>query len=161
MAVAIGWAASVTYPPPHHTTTTTAGKVATALKLSEEDDVTIEGLKKQIERAWKMVGASHEKEVKANETIQKLKAEITTLSRLVEKGAGLIGQGNTVEELIKVRDVLQRRLDEAQRQNQDLGTQNEALLAELEHRKQKNRAKKAEVRAGARGRGRGRGRGWL
>ena len=92
-----------------------------------------------------MVGASHEKEVKANETIQKLKAEITTLSRLVEKGAGLIGQGNTVEELIKVRDVLQRRLDEAQRQNQDLTTQNEALLGELEHRKQKNRAKKAEI----------------
>lgn len=93
--------------------------------------MTIEGLKKQIEKAWKMVAASHEKvrrlppappasvshthqhvrvaaaclpsqEVKATETIQKLKNEIAQLSRLVEKSAGLVGQGNTVEELLKV-----------------------------------------------------------
>lgn len=41
-------------------------------------------------------------EVKATETIQKLKNEIAQLSRLVEKSAGLVGQGNTVEELLKV-----------------------------------------------------------
>jgi hypothetical protein len=38
-----------------------AAKVQTALKLSEEDQQTIGALKKEIEKAWKMVDASHEK----------------------------------------------------------------------------------------------------
>lgn len=38
-----------------------AAKVQTALKLSEEDQNTIQALKKEIEKAWKMVDASHEK----------------------------------------------------------------------------------------------------
>ena len=86
-----------------------AAKVQTALKLSQEDQHTITSLKKEIEKAWKMVDASHEKEVRAKETIQKLKLEISNLSRLVEQGAGLsIGQDNTVAELIKLRDDLKK-----------------------------------------------------
>jgi hypothetical protein len=50
-----------------------AAKVQTALKLNEEDQSTIGALKKEIEKAWKMVDASHEKEAKAKETIQQLK----------------------------------------------------------------------------------------
>lgn len=50
-----------------------AAKVQTALKLNEEDQSTIAALKKEIEKAWKMVDASHEKEAKAKETIQQLK----------------------------------------------------------------------------------------
>ena len=38
-----------------------AAKVQTALKLSEEDQNTIGSLKQEIEKAWKMVDASHEK----------------------------------------------------------------------------------------------------
>lgn len=38
-----------------------AAKVQTALKLSEEDQQTIVALKKEIEKAWKMVDSSHEK----------------------------------------------------------------------------------------------------
>jgi len=74
-----------------------AAKVQTALKLSEEDQSTIAALKKEIEKAWKLVDASHEKEARAKETIQQLKLEITNLSRLVEQGAGLsLGQEQTV-----------------------------------------------------------------
>ena len=65
-----------------------AAKVQTALKLSEEDQSIIAALKKEIEKAWKMVDASHEKEVRAKETIQQLQEEITNLSQLVEQGAG-------------------------------------------------------------------------
>jgi len=35
--------------------------VATALKLSEEDQATIAALKREIEKSWKMVDLSHEK----------------------------------------------------------------------------------------------------
>lgn len=38
-----------------------AAKVQTALRLSEEDQATIIALKREIEKAWKMVDASHEK----------------------------------------------------------------------------------------------------
>eukprot|EP00946_MAST-07B_sp_MAST-7B-sp1_P003352 g3352.t1 len=90
-----------------------AAKVQTALKLSQEDQHTITSLKKEIEKAWKMVDASHEKEVRAKETIQKLKMEIANLSKLVEQGAGLsIGQDNTVQELINLRDDLKKQVED-------------------------------------------------
>lgn len=51
----------------------------------------------EIEKAWKMVDASHEKEARAKETISQLKTEISNLSRLVEQGAGLsVGQVHIV-----------------------------------------------------------------
>ena len=52
----------------------------------------------EIEKAWKMVDAAHEKETRAKETIQGLKFEISNLSKLVEQGAGLsMGQDNKYE----------------------------------------------------------------
>ena len=36
-----------------------AAKVSTVLKLSQEDQTTISSLKKEIEKAWKMVDAAH------------------------------------------------------------------------------------------------------
>ena len=84
-----------------------ATKVQTALKLSQEDQNTIASLKREIEKAWKMVDASHEKESRAKETISQLKTETSNLSRLVEQGTGLsVGQENTVNELLKDKDTL-------------------------------------------------------
>ncbi len=40
-----------------------AAKVHTALKLSQEDQNTIATLRKEIEKAWKLVDVAHEKEV--------------------------------------------------------------------------------------------------
>ncbi|XP_030841697.1 cilia- and flagella-associated protein 58 [Strongylocentrotus purpuratus] len=90
-----------------------SAKVSTALKLSQEDQTTIAQLKKEIEKAWKMVDASQEKEQRARETIQSLKLEITNLSRLVEQGAGLtMGQEHSVNELLKVKEDLTKERDE-------------------------------------------------
>jgi len=105
-----------------------AVKVQTALKLSQEDQATITSLKKEIERAWKMVETSHEKEQRAKDTIQSLKTEIGKLGRLVEQGAGLsINQENMVNQLvqekndlIKHRDMLQGQVVQLQQQNSDL-----------------------------------------
>uniref|UniRef100_A0A061SN17 Flagellar associated protein n=1 Tax=Tetraselmis sp. GSL018 TaxID=582737 RepID=A0A061SN17_9CHLO len=89
-----------------------ASKVQTALKLSEEDQNTIQALKKEIEKAWKMVDASHEKESRAKETIQQLKLEIANLTRLVEQGAGFgLGEESTVNELLKQKEELTRERD--------------------------------------------------
>ncbi|GMH32197.1 hypothetical protein BSKO_00031 [Bryopsis sp. KO-2023] len=89
-----------------------AAKVQTALKLSEEDQNTIGSLKKEIEKAWKMVDASHEKEARAKETIQQLKMEISNLTRLVEQGAGLtLGEESTVNELLRQKEELMKERD--------------------------------------------------
>mmetsp|Transcript_12291 Transcript_12291/g.30037 ORF Transcript_12291/g.30037 Transcript_12291/m.30037 type:complete len:870 (-) Transcript_12291:348-2957(-) len=89
-----------------------AAKVQTALKLNEEDQGTIAALKKEIEKAWKMVDASHEKEAKAKETIQALKMEIANLTRLVEQGSGLaLGEESTLNDLLKQKEELVRERD--------------------------------------------------
>ncbi|PVD31041.1 hypothetical protein C0Q70_10318 [Pomacea canaliculata] len=90
-----------------------SAKVATALKLSQEDQATIASLKKEIEKAWKMVDAAHEKETRARETIQSLKQEISNLSKLVEQGAGLtMGQEHSVNELLKIKEDLTKERDD-------------------------------------------------
>jgi chromosome segregation ATPase len=66
-----------------------SAKVQSAMKLSEEDKSAITSLRKEIEKAWKMVDAAHEKEQRAKETIQSLRIEINNLSKLVEQGAGM------------------------------------------------------------------------
>ncbi|KAJ9441699.1 Cilia- and flagella-associated protein 58 [Diplonema papillatum] len=101
-----------------------ATKVQTALKLSQEDQNTIVALKKEIEKAWKMVDAAHEKETRAKETIQQLKKEISNLALLVEQGAGItVGQENTVRDLIRIKDELAKDRDLLQ--NQTLSQKNE------------------------------------
>jgi len=108
-----------------------AAKVQTALKLSQDDQGTITQLKKEIEKAWKMVEASHEKEARAKETIQQLKLEISNLSRLVEQGAGLgVSEDQTVLELTKQKDELTRERDAQVAQIVDLRNQ----LVELQEK---------------------------
>ena len=59
-----------------------------------------------------MVDLSHEKEVRAKETIQKLKLKFEFVAA-GGAGCGLsIGQDNTVAELIKLRDDLKKQVDE-------------------------------------------------
>jgi len=127
-----------------------AVKVQTALKLSQEDQATITALKKEIERAWKMVEASHEKEQRARETIQNLKSEITKLGRLVEQGAGLsINQENMVNQLVqekndlvKHRDMLNGQVQQMQQQNMDLT----ARVGKLEQERQEGTGELQQLR---------------
>ena len=101
-----------------------SAKVSTALKLSQEDQSTITSLKKEIEKAWKMVDAAHEKETRAKETITQLKNEIANLSKLVEQGTGLaVGQEHSVNELLKIKEDLSKQRDEQLQQIAELRNQ--------------------------------------
>jgi chromosome segregation ATPase len=121
-----------------------AAKVHTALKLSQEDQNTIATLRKEIEKAWKMVDVAREKEVRAKETINQLKDEIANLSKLVEKGAKLSGgQESMVKELLVTRDELTRQADEQQQQTKQL----EAQLYELHRQKEELEENHAAVKA--------------
>ncbi|CAM4831013.1 unnamed protein product [Rotaria magnacalcarata] len=91
---------------------TNSAKVQSAMKLSDEDKNAIASLRKEVEKAWKMVHAAHEKEQRAKETIQSLRIEINNLSKLVEQGAGFtMGQEQDVNDLMKARDELSQERD--------------------------------------------------
>ncbi|XP_072513387.1 cilia- and flagella-associated protein 58 isoform X2 [Salminus brasiliensis] len=64
-------------------------KVATAMKLTQEDQTTIASLKKENEKAWKMLDAAQEEALEASQTNLALRQEIANLTKLVEQGAGL------------------------------------------------------------------------
>lgn len=82
-------------------------KVQTAINLSKEDQNTIAILKKEIDKAWKLVNASHEKEAKAKETIQKLTKEISELTKLANQGNSTTTiQDTSAPELEKVKKEL-------------------------------------------------------
>eukprot|EP00927_Polykrikos_kofoidii_P086832 TRINITY_DN9844_c0_g1_i2.p1 TRINITY_DN9844_c0_g1~~TRINITY_DN9844_c0_g1_i2.p1 ORF type:complete len:866 (-),score=241.92 TRINITY_DN9844_c0_g1_i2:1599-4196(-) len=113
-------------------------KVQSALKLSQDDQHTITALQKEIERAWKMVETSHEKEQRAKDTIQHLKSDISKLGRLVEQGAGLsINQENMVNQLvqdkndlIKHRDMLHGQVGQLKQTNSELNARVQKLEGE-------------------------------
>ena len=87
-------------------------KIQTAVKLSEEDQGTISGLKKEIQKAWKIVDASHEKEARAKETIQQLKVEVSNLNKMIEEGGSYgVGQESTLNELLKQKEELTEERD--------------------------------------------------
>ena len=89
-----------------------AAKVQAALALSEEDQATVAGLKKEIEKSWKMVDASHEKELKAKEQITQLKLEISNMTRLLEQGAAVgLTEEADLEELIRQKEELAAERD--------------------------------------------------
>ena len=74
-----------------------ATRVKAAIKLTQEDSSTISVLKKEVDKAWKLVEAAKEKEEKARRIIQDLKTEISHLHKIVEQGSGLaFTQDNTV-----------------------------------------------------------------
>ncbi|KAK7161348.1 hypothetical protein R3I94_004128 [Phoxinus phoxinus] len=87
-------------------------KLSTAMKLSDEDQTTISTLKMEIDKAWKTVEASHEKELQAKETILKLKEEITNLKKLDGRGAGVFeGQEYSMGDLLKIKEELTNQRD--------------------------------------------------
>jgi chromosome segregation ATPase len=93
-----------------------AAKIQTALRLSLQDQNSIALLKKEIDKAWRMVDSAQEKEKRARDNVQKLKNEISNLTRLVDQGAGLsIGQENTVSELLKRKEELKMEIENAQK----------------------------------------------
>eukprot|EP00698_Gefionella_okellyi_P003771 TRINITY_DN13508_c0_g1_i1.p1 TRINITY_DN13508_c0_g1~~TRINITY_DN13508_c0_g1_i1.p1 ORF type:complete len:877 (-),score=280.18 TRINITY_DN13508_c0_g1_i1:69-2699(-) len=112
-------------------------KVSLALKMSSDDHSTIQSLRKEIERAWKLVESAHEKESRAKETIQHLRLEISNLSKLVEQGAGLAEEESSVQELKRERDALAAEKD--QHVNQIV-----ALRSEVAELMEKVRATEAE-----------------
>ncbi|XP_033833674.1 cilia- and flagella-associated protein 58 [Periophthalmus magnuspinnatus] len=96
-----------------------SSKVSAALKLSQEDENTIASLKKELDKAWKMVDAAHEKEKKGKEVIKNLREEITDLTKKIEQQSGYSADQEQ-SELLKLNEDLSRERDELQASAEEL-----------------------------------------
>ncbi|KAI8819407.1 uncharacterized protein EV422DRAFT_111653 [Fimicolochytrium jonesii] len=111
-----------------------AAKVQAALRLSQNDRSQIIALKKEVRKAWKMVELSTEKENRAKELINSLKAEVETVRKeLSEQDGGTtystganamagigrdklieiqLDQEDQISKLAEQRDTLLKQVDE-------------------------------------------------
>ncbi|CAB1442027.1 unnamed protein product [Pleuronectes platessa] len=80
-------------------------KVVAALKLSQEDESTINLLKRELEKAWEMIKATHDQEKKDNEIIRKLKDDIEDLTTQTDKQKGFPTQQEQ-NDLLKMNEEL-------------------------------------------------------
>jgi chromosome segregation ATPase len=129
-----------------------ASKIETAIMLSKDDQNTIMELRKEIEKAWNMVSASHEKEAKAKETIAQLTKELSKFSKLAEQGTHMnsVSQEAVNElskeknDLIHERDIQQSQIVEMnnhigtlQRQINKLNQEKKQLIQALQSAEEK------------------------
>uniref|UniRef100_A0A3P9P8R4 Cilia and flagella associated protein 58 n=1 Tax=Poecilia reticulata TaxID=8081 RepID=A0A3P9P8R4_POERE len=121
----------------------TSTKVATALKLSQEDETTITSLKRELDKAWKLIDAAHDKERKDQETIKDLKEDVFKLTKATEKGSRFLvccalDLIKMIEELTKERDQLtnaaadlREKLNKATVTQQDIEAQKETAVEKI------------------------------
>ncbi|XP_041657963.1 cilia- and flagella-associated protein 58 [Cheilinus undulatus] len=86
-------------------------KVAAALKLSQGDEITISSLKRELDKAWKVVDAAHDKEKKDKESIRNLKEEIANLIKMNEQRSSFF-KDKEQSELLKLNENLTKQRDE-------------------------------------------------
>jgi chromosome segregation ATPase len=142
--------------------TANATKVQIALKISQDDQQTIAALKREIEKATRLVEQSHEKEKQAKEIITTYKDEISELNATIDQGAGMSKtQEQAVNALLSQSEQLRKERD-LMRQNaetmQAVSAETFAKVQKIEEEKmasevaisdvkQKLADKKAEVEA--------------
>ena len=89
-----------------------ATRVKAALRLTQEDSSTISLLKKEVDRAWRLVETAKDMEEKARRIIQDLRAEIAHLTKIVEGGTSLsVSADNNVQKMIDEKENLKKQLE--------------------------------------------------
>lgn len=122
-----------------------ASKVATALKLSEEDSATIDELKKQVDRAWAMVEAATAREEAGKAALEKAQEDGARLQSALQKTQQLLGADTSVEDILTERDTLAARLREAEHMIAAERRRNDEYVADITSKAEKYKEKKAQV----------------
>ncbi|KAM4726208.1 cilia- and flagella-associated protein 58 [Anableps anableps] len=136
----------------------TSTKVAAALKLSQEDETTITSLKSELDKAWKMVDAAHDKEKKDQETIENLKENIFKLTKATEQQNGQqldqewMDLIKMIEEMTKERDQLMTtvedlrgKLNKATATQQEIEAQKETAVENISRLQQELQVQQNEI----------------
>ncbi|XP_068600277.1 cilia- and flagella-associated protein 58 [Brachionichthys hirsutus] len=133
----------------------TSTKVAAAVKLSQEDEATIASLKRELDKAWKMVDAGHDKEKRDKETVRSLKEELIKMSEqqsVVSVNQDQSEQLKKNEALIRERDELledveglREKLDKVSAARQEVEAQRDAAGDNLSQLQQELQGQQNEM----------------
>ncbi|PFH37666.1 flagellar associated protein [Besnoitia besnoiti] len=109
-----------------------ATKVVAALKLSDEDQSSIDILKKEVQHAWNLVQAGKDREELARDTIASLRVTIEDLNKQIEATeTEHISQEAKLEGYLLEREKLLRECDTLANQNAQMTSGNEQLSQAL------------------------------
>jgi len=90
-----------------------AVKVQTVLKLTQDDASTITFLRNEVDRAYKVIEQSRQREETNKLKIENLHDEIKQLQSLIDQGNNISsGQNNTVNELLAAKDTLTKEKEQ-------------------------------------------------
>ncbi|XP_034745536.1 cilia- and flagella-associated protein 58 [Etheostoma cragini] len=118
----------------------TSTKVAAALKLSQDDETTITSLKRELDKAWKMVDAAHDKEKRDKEAIRTLKEEVANLMKIAEQQSGF-SMDQEQSDLLKMNQELTKERDDLLRTTEALREKlNKAIATQQEIEAQRDSA---------------------
>lgn len=108
-----------------------SSKVQSALRFSQEDQKTINILRRDFEKAWQTVEALHARESRSKEIISALKAELLHLSELAEKQSSI----DTVGIQKNLQDNVDKLKNEVKSNNLIIKTLQEKLDASKSNKK--------------------------
>lgn len=109
-----------------------AARVKAAIKLTQEDSQTIAILRKEVDKAWKLVEQAKTNEEKARKIIGDLKNEISHLSKIVDKGSGLnVGEDNSVTKMMEEKAKLENEVAQKNDIISQLETQKSSLMERI------------------------------
>ncbi|KAM8741734.1 cilia- and flagella-associated protein 58 [Acanthopagrus schlegelii] len=136
----------------------TSTKVAAALKISQEDETTITSLKRELDKAWKMVDAAHDKEKRDKEAIRNLKEEVANLIKKAEQQTGFStnqeqsDQLKIIEQLAKEKDQLltdveglREKFNKATATQQQIEAQRDSALESISQLQQELQVQQNEI----------------
>jgi len=113
-------------------------KVSQATKLSQEDQSAIATLRKEIERTWKSVDSSHDKETRLKELIAQLKLELQQLQSSAREDSEHQGAKESA-----LRDLAHKR-DELLRERETINAQIAVIKGDISDAQEKLRAIESE-----------------
>lgn len=112
-------------------------KIDLYMKLSEEDEKTINDLKKQIQNAWRLADAAHSREQQAIEVIDNLRRQVEKLNSELDF-KNKMNLDEDTDDLAKNRDNLERERDRLINEVTQLNTKLQNAIGYQEELERKN-----------------------
>ncbi|XP_066253136.1 cilia- and flagella-associated protein 58-like [Euwallacea similis] len=109
-----------------------------ACKLVEEEKITIDTLKVEIDKAWKLADAAHAREQLAQEVIDNLRTQVENLNAEIEFKNKMNQDADEVGELSKHKDGLERERDRLLNEVTQLNTKLNDAISYQEELEKKN-----------------------
>ena len=124
-----------------------ATRVKAAIRLTQEDQAAINLLKREVDRAWKLVENAKDKEDKNRKEIEMLKGQVAHQNDLLQGGAGITTPVHVqLEEVKAERDDMLVRMREQAEDLRDLNLEKTELIQKLNKKDVQMQQRDSEIK---------------